>query len=151
MVIIFHIWPSRRRGYHAVFEVQGDWEILPKMFFFKDSKNYKYLVKSKPLCYSLCCVLFYSALLEKTYSAFVSPLYLKNSPGRIIFEKLNFVKKGSPKKFSTPLFSCGPVIIWTFWCEKNTWKIEKSSISSFYDFFFGQKQFLTKKIYNFFF
>ena len=105
MVIIFHIWPSRRRGYHAVFEVQGDWEILPKMFFFKVSKNYKYLVKSKPLCCSLCCVLFYSALLEKTYSAsFVSPLYLKNSPGRIIFEKLNLVKKESPKNVSTPLF-----------------------------------------------
>ena len=77
MVIIFHIRPSRRRGYHAVFEVQCYWEILPKMFLFKVSKNYKYLVKSKPLCYSLCCVLFYSALLEKTYSAsFVSPLYL---------------------------------------------------------------------------
>ena len=105
MVIIFHIWPSRRRGYHAVFEVQGYWEILPKMFLFKVSKNYKYLVKSKPLCCSLCCVFFYSALLEKTYSAsFVSPLYLKNSPGRIIFEKLNFVKKGSPKIFSTPLY-----------------------------------------------
>ena len=105
MVIIFHIWPSRRRGYHAVFEIQGYWEILPKMFLLKVSKNYKYLVKSKPLCYSLCCVLFYSALLEKTYSAsFVSPLYLKNSPGRIIFEKLNLVKKESPKNVSTPLF-----------------------------------------------
>ena len=62
---------------------------------------------------SLWCVLFYSALLEKTYSAsFVSPLYLKNSPGRIIFEKLNLVKKESPKNVSTPLFfSSGSVII----------------------------------------
>ena len=32
-------------------------------------------------------------------------LYLENSPERIIFEKFNFVMKGSPKNFSTPLFS----------------------------------------------
>ena len=86
-----------------------------------------------------------------------SQLYLKNLPTRIIFEKINFVKKGSPKKFSTQLF-----FMWTrnhlkVLMRKNTLKIEKISLSIFYYFIsvkkiFGQnKKKIIKNIYDTFF
>ena len=56
------------------------------------------------------------------------------------------LRKGPQKIFPHHFFSCGPVIIWTCWCEKNTWKIEKSSISMFYEFFiFAKNDFDEKK------
>ena len=56
------------------------------------------------------------------------------------------LRKGPQKIFPHHFFSCGPVIIWTCWCEKSTWKIEKSSISIFYEFFnSAKKKFRPKK------
>ena len=65
-------------------------------------------------------------------------------------EKMILLRKGPQKIFPHHFFSYGPVIIWTCWCEKNTWKIEKSSISIFYEFFILAKNVFdrNKKIKN---
>ena len=65
--------------------------------------------------------------------------------------KIILLRKGPRKIFPHHFFSCGPVIIWTCWCEKKTWKIEKSSISSFYDFFFRPKTVFDQKNIELFF
>ena len=66
-------------------------------------------------------------------------------------KKLILLRKGPRKIFPHHFFSCGPVIIWMCWCEKKTWKIEKSSISSFYDFFFRPKTVFDQKNIELFF
>ena len=83
----------------------------------------------------------------ENYVCKISALYLKNSLKLIILKKLILLRKGPQKNFPHHFFSCGPVIIWTCWCEKNTWKIEKSSICIFYDFLFWPKMFLTEIIW----
>ena len=68
-------------------------------------------------------------------------------------EKVDFVKKGSPKNFSTPLFSCGLVIIWTCWYEflilaKKNFPPKKNKVKVLKKLFF---YFFPKKYFNVFF
>ena len=76
------------------------------------------------------CIFWWGIQIWHYFLSRTTPTYIN-----FIFEKVNFLRKGPKKKFPHHFFSSGPVTIWTCWFEKNTWKIQKISISIFYEFF----------------